>query len=244
MAATTTPPTAPAVIVCTPNYTGTFPVEHVTALLETMAKLPAAGVRVRWLPRCGDALLSMARNWLAAEALADPVCTHLLWVDADIAWDAADVLRLLRHDLVAATYRRKCPQVEFDVEALPGATTDPTTGLLEVDTVGFGFVLLRRRVLLRLIEAYPESRIRKGHGIYPGDERALPWLHDFFPLGFQGDAYTSEDFAFCRRWRAIGGKVWVDLGIQLTHFTIIGLEADPMAELGRSERSSFGGKAA
>ena len=72
-----TPPTAPAVIVCTPSYAGTLPVEHVTALLETMAKLPAAGVRVRWLPRCGDALLSMARNWLAAEALADQVALIL-----------------------------------------------------------------------------------------------------------------------------------------------------------------------
>src|SRR5262249_21777665 len=29
--------------------------------------------------------------------------------------------------------------------------------------------------------------------------------------------YLSEDYAFCRRWRDMGGKVWVDLNCKLTH---------------------------
>jgi hypothetical protein len=29
--------------------------------------------------------------------------------------------------------------------------------------------------------------------------------------------YLSEDYAFCHRWRAIGGKVWVDLECKLMH---------------------------
>ena len=31
--------------------------------------------------------------------------------------------------------------------------------------------------------------------------------------------YLSEDYAFCRRWRDIGGKVFVDVDCKLTHLT-------------------------
>jgi hypothetical protein len=33
----------------------------------------------------------------------------------------------------------------------------------------------------------------------------------------QSGRYLSEDFTFCHRWRAIGGKVWVDLECKLMH---------------------------
>jgi hypothetical protein len=29
--------------------------------------------------------------------------------------------------------------------------------------------------------------------------------------------YLSEDYAFCRRWRKLGGKVWLDTESRLVH---------------------------
>ena len=29
--------------------------------------------------------------------------------------------------------------------------------------------------------------------------------------------YLSEDYAFCRRWRDLGGEVWADVEARLTH---------------------------
>ena len=29
--------------------------------------------------------------------------------------------------------------------------------------------------------------------------------------------YEGEDFAFCRRWRALGGEVWVDMLSPINH---------------------------
>jgi hypothetical protein len=30
-------------------------------------------------------------------------------------------------------------------------------------------------------------------------------------------AYLSEDYAFCLRWRKIGGEIWLDTASRLTH---------------------------
>ena len=79
-------------------------------------------------------------------------------------------------------------------------------------------MLLKREVFQRLIDAYPESRISWNAGAYDVEYETLPWLYDYFPLGFQNGVYTSEDYAFCRRWRAIGGQVWADLTVRLTHY--------------------------
>jgi hypothetical protein len=32
-----------------------------------------------------------------------------------------------------------------------------------------------------------------------------------------GGDYLSEDYTFCRRWRAIGGEVWLDTRSKLMH---------------------------
>jgi hypothetical protein len=29
--------------------------------------------------------------------------------------------------------------------------------------------------------------------------------------------YLSEDYAFCRRWRDLGGEIWADMQSRLTH---------------------------
>jgi hypothetical protein len=29
--------------------------------------------------------------------------------------------------------------------------------------------------------------------------------------------YLSEDYAFCHRWRSLGGKLWLDTQSRLTH---------------------------
>ena len=40
---------------------------------------------------------------------------------------------------------------------------------------------------------------------------------DFDPMVDEEGTYLSEDFSFCRRWTAIGGEIWADLGSTLDH---------------------------
>jgi hypothetical protein len=43
--------------------------------------------------------------------------------------------------------------------------------------------------------------------------------------------YLSEDYAFCARWRAMGGEVWIDPGLILDHMKTLALRADPVEAL-------------
>jgi hypothetical protein len=33
----------------------------------------------------------------------------------------------------------------------------------------------------------------------------------------ESGAYLSEDYTFCKRWRALGGKIWLDTESTLSH---------------------------
>jgi hypothetical protein len=54
--------------------------------------------------------------------------------------------------------------------------------------------------------------------------------------------YLSEDYAFCRRWRDLGGEIWVDLESKLTHVGAmrfvgdLSTQFDPLSENGTQRR--------
>jgi hypothetical protein len=43
--------------------------------------------------------------------------------------------------------------------------------------------------------------------------------------------YLSEDYTFCARWRALGGKIWLDTKSILSHSGTYEFVGDPSARL-------------
>ena len=198
----------------------------------------------------GDALVTRSRAVLAARFLDRASATHLLFVDADISFEPAQVLRLLRFDRdVAAGFY---PLKSVDWEALPrrAVAGEPlrTAGLTYVGTLlgeaerrtvdgfstaayaGTGFMMVKREALQRMVAAYPELRFRSVHA------RRLPASDNLYALfdcliDPDGGAYLSEDYSFCRRWRALGGDVWLDLASRLTHTGADDFQGDTAARV-------------
>jgi hypothetical protein len=79
-------------------------------------------------------------------------------------------------------------------------------------------MLIRRGAVERLISEYPESQYRSLH-VYPPRARASENQFNLFECMIDPEtrAYLSEDYAFCHRWRQIGGKVWLDTRSRLRH---------------------------
>jgi hypothetical protein len=186
----------------------------------------------------GDALIARARSVLVSRFLDTPGATHLLFVDADISFAPEQVLRLLRadKDFVAAFY----PLKAVDWDAIPKRVVDGeplrTAGLSYVGTLldppdrvtegdfataryaGTGLQLIKRRVFERLMAAHPELRFQSVHAQAGGvpSSANLSALFDS-QIDPETGAYLSEDYAFCRRWRALGGDIWLDLKSEVTH---------------------------
>ena len=226
--------------IATPTYTGTMASSYVRGLLafSNAAWTHGFPMVARFLD--GEALITRARNELVAEFMADERNTHLFWIDADIGFEPEAALRLLLSgkDVVAGACPKKTEgwpanglaqalpagatqkdfearHASFNLVPLPQTQIADADGFVRVQEVGTGFMAIARRVLEAMAERYPDlSYVDTSPAANPAWQR-----YRFFDTGVdaQTRAYVSEDFAFCRRWRAMGGEVWVDTQSDLSH---------------------------
>lgn len=183
------------------------------------------GVEVAFSAMCNESLLQRSRNYLADQFLRSGY-THLLFLDADIAFRPEDVLGMLRADkgIIGAAYSNnrvdwagvaravRCGLSGVDLARVSGQSDVLPSGkdVLEADTLKTGFVLIRRDVLEKLIVAYPEHFYKPDHpgmAHFDGTRR----IQMFYSLEI--DPLTrelvSEYEFFCRCWKRIGGKLYL-----------------------------------
>ena len=157
--------------------------------------------------------INRGRNSLAAKFLAGNA-THLMFVDADIQWQPEHVIKLIKanRDVVGGVYPSKSIPVKHVVNTLDNGKQQGD--LIEVGTIGTGFLLIRRNVFERLIQ----SGVKKYTDDIGLEDKYNDYQYDFFNCTIDSQGrYLTEDWSFCRSWRKIGGDIWADLSINLGH---------------------------
>lgn len=194
--------------IATPCHSGEVVCEHAVSLVETIPALLQNRIGYTHSFLVGDALVHDARNRLTAWFMEHRDATDMLMIDADIAWRAVDAVRLAAapHDVIAGCYRQK--RDDAVAHNVAGLQTGPTR-LMTCDYVGAGFLKISRNAIRRLYDAHPELRYQDPHG------KECYGLFDA-PIG--DGKIVGEDAQFCRRWRALGGKIFIDPDIELVHF--------------------------
>jgi len=190
-----------------------------------------------------ESLIPRARNAAAAAALhyeAD----YLLFIDADVAFDPSDVIKLVSHDqdVVCGLYAKKYynkKKIKYLAEHQPDAfetdawkalctdfttETDPRfikslrqgTKLLPVKYAATGFMLIKTSVLKKIIKARPDLKYNNDVDGYS----KFKDFYNFFPSHINSDTkkYESEDYGFCNLWRSLGGIIYVDPSVKLHHY--------------------------
>ena len=157
--------------------------------------------------------VNRARNSCAAKFLAGDA-THLMFVDADIQFRAEDVVKLVSHDkdIVGGIYPQKTLPPKMVVNTLKDGKREGD--LLEVGTLGTGFMLVKRIVFEAMIDQGAQ-KYTDAIGLSSAENNNQ---YDFFNCTIDSNGrYLTEDWSFCRRWRQLGGQIWADTSIPLVH---------------------------
>lgn len=205
-----------SVVISTPIHSDTVMASYLESVWNTQERFGELGIPLGLRIRRGTGVQKV-RNQLVADFLAVPGWTHLLFIDADHGWKPMDILRLLVMDreVIGIAARKKTHESTTWAANIEGEVAKVERGALQVSEVGAGFLLIRREALLRMEQAYPELKIKPSQDMHPEAAKHLYALFDF-ELDGEGN-YQSEDLTFCRRWRAIGGDVWVDPDGDISH---------------------------
>lgn len=106
--------------------------------------------------------------------------------------------------------------LKYNLNYKKGLTTVPIeNNCIEIDGLATGFMLIKRSCIEKMMDQYPQTKYTSDGDFIKDDENK--WLYALFDCYIKDDRYLSEDWAFCDRWRSIGGKVFADLTIQLSH---------------------------
>ncbi len=198
-------------------------------------------MRLQVLMHQGESLVTRARNNCVASFLANPEWTHLFWIDSDIGFSPEAAFRLLLsdHDIAAGVYPIK--RENWPAEGVPAGTTAADfigrytrytvnteadehnrveleilpDGFIRLSEAPTGFMLIKRSVFERMMQAYPGLRYVPD-GI---DEEDAGLHYRFFDVMVDPESrrYLSEDYGFCRLWEALGGVIHVDANSSLSH---------------------------
>lgn len=137
-----------------------------------------------------------------------------LFLDDDLSWRPEDLLKLVQTEgeVVGGTYlARDDTEPNYMGRVLQDANGKITSmredGCIEASCIPAGFLKVTKEAVDKFMKGYPELC----YG--PGYDQAV----DLFNHGAYKGLWWGEDYAFCRRWREIGGKVWLVPDLDINH---------------------------
>lgn len=189
---------------------------YILSLAPTLGALSRLGVEWDYLARPSDFHIERAINNTLTEVMERGDFTDVLMIDSDESWRPEDVVRLLLHpeEIVGASYRMKNRWEEYVgsiryKDGFPdGKMLADGTPLLKADRVAAGFMRIKVSALRKWADAYPDLVSEE-----PDGKKV-----QFFSRGlFDGEMFC-QDMAFSKRWLDIGGELWIDPNINITHW--------------------------
>ena len=190
-----------------------------------------------------SSLVTQGRNLCVSNFLNKKEYTHMLFIDSDISFDPSSVFKLLRcnKDVISIPYPMKTinwnkvhgriqEQKDININDLsrsgfmfPIKVEDQQSitvskGIMEVTHAPTGFMLIKKEAILKMVEKYPHLKIKQPT-IINGETKDTENLWNFFDTWFEQETnkYYGEDFAFCQKFRDIGGKCYCYVDDFITH---------------------------
>lgn len=198
------------VILCTATPDRPYQ-QYLDACLAEKPLLDAAGINCVASYEVGSPYISWARAEALRKAL-DAQPDAVVFIDHDMSWKPGELLRLIQTpgDVIAGTYRFKKPEEHYMGNLILGSDRKPIyreDGCLLANWVPAGFLKLTAQAIHDFAGAYPELMF---------GARYRPHI-DLFNHGAHDFVWYGEDYAFSRRWNAMGRQIWLVPDLKLDH---------------------------
>ena len=194
------------VLIGTPAHDGRLDVWYTNSLINTIKLSMAKGIDIIPVYLSYDSLVQRARNDIVRLAVEEQF-DDLIFIDSDVEWDPNWIFKLLdyKEDVVGGTYPKKTEQEMYPVKALPEGLIQQENGLMEVEGLPTGFLKISKKALKEVWDASPE---------YRNEGRICRMVFD---IQIVDGELVSEDNIFCRKWRAMGNKLYLDPTMTCNH---------------------------
>ena len=228
----------PKLWLSTPCYGGLVLQEFANSVGELYKMCAKLDIKIVLDTMENESLIPRARCVAVGRFLSNEMAkdfTHFMFIDADVEFKPESVLRLLLsgHDVSVACYPKKVVNFEgAKKEIVENGNRPPemasadlvvnvgsssrgiVNGFVEILDGPTGFMMIKREVLEKMRDHYPELMCVNDHANRDFD--SFPALFDCM-IDPVSKRYLSEDYAFCRRWQNMGGKIYGDTQTTLGH---------------------------
>lgn len=199
------------VVFCVPSRRKAHP-----AWFESMEKsiplIIEAGFDEGMTFQTGCPYISGSRASMLKQAL-NAKADIIVFIDDDVSWEPSALLKLVQTegDVVGGTYRCKEDDLNYMGRILQDENGKPTSiredGCIECSCLPAGFLKITKEAVFKFMRGFPELCY------------GPPWDYavDLFNHGAHEGLWWGEDYAFCRRWREIGGRVWLIPNLNIHH---------------------------
>jgi hypothetical protein len=198
------------IFVAIPVYDGKLPVQTATCLLNEVSVANGLGdeLRVNFLPSCS--VIAHGRNQLV-QMFLDSDCDRMFFLDSDITFEPGALVKTchMPFDIVGGCYRYREKNESYPIAWLPGNELWANKyGLLEVAMLPTGFLALSREAFEKFKAHYPNREYTHWNAK----------MYGYFQMAFKDGAMHSDDSYFCKEWRDMGGKIYLDPELTLGHW--------------------------
>ena len=189
-----------------------------------------------------SSLVTQGRN-LSVAGFLESKATHLLFIDSDIYFQGKSIFSMLKADkhIISVPYPLKtlmwdkafqkmqegriksADDIRRALHTYPMKVPDVNNinlnkGVMEVTDSPTGCMLIKREVIEKMIEKYPDKEIIQ-KTVINGKYVNKPNMWNFFDTLHdpKEKTYNGEDFAFCKLWRDIGGKCYAFVNDAIVH---------------------------
>ena len=189
-----------------------------------------------------SSLVTQGRN-LSVAGFLESKATHLLFIDSDIYFQGKSIFSMLRADkhIISVPYPLKTlmwdkafkkmeqgqiktpDDIRRALHTYPMKVPDANNinlkkGVMEVTDSPTGCMLIKRDVINKMIEKYPDKEIVQ-KTVINGEYVNKPNMWNFFDTLHdpKEKTYNGEDFAFCKLWRDLGGKCYAYVNDAIVH---------------------------